>query len=49
MEDNIYIKKGVLAQHNVEFVDRIRRLAEEFDRPIATVADARKILHLDQV
>lgn len=49
MEDNIYVRKGVLAQHNVEFVNRIRRLADEFERPIATVADARRILNLDQV
>ena len=49
MEDNIYIKKGVLAQHNVEFVERIRRLADEFERPVATVADARRLLKLDQV
>lgn len=49
MEDNIYIRKGVLAQHNVEFVERIRRIADEFERPLATVADARRILKLDEV
>ena len=49
MEDNIYIRKGVLAQHNVEFVDRIRRIADEFERPIASVKEARTILKLDEV
>ena len=48
MEDNIYIKKGVLAKHNVEFVDRIKRLADEFERPIASVSEARKILKLQE-
>lgn len=49
MEDNIYMRKGVLARHNVEFVERIRRFAEEFERPLATVRDARRILKLDEV
>lgn len=49
MEDNIYIRKGVLAEHNVDFVERIRRIADEFERPIATVSDARRILRLDEV
>lgn len=49
MEDNIYIRKGVLAKHNVEFVDRIRRIADEFERPIASVQDARAILKLGEV
>ena len=49
MEDNIYIRKGILAEHNVEFVDRIKRIADEFERPLATVGDARRILGLDEV
>jgi len=46
MEDNIYIRKGVLVKKNVEFVEKIKRLAYEFERSIATVSDAKKILKL---
>lgn len=46
MEDNVYLTKGVLAKHNYEFVERIQRLAKEFERPVATVAEARAILGL---
>lgn len=46
MEDNVYLRRGVLAQSNVEFVERIKRLAEEFERPVATVSEARQILSL---
>lgn len=46
MEDNIYIKKDVLVERNVEFVDRIRRMAEEVERPVANVNEACKILKL---
>ena len=43
-EDNIYFKKGIKAKSNAQFVERIVKLAKEFDREIATVEDARKIL-----
>ena len=46
MEDNVYLSKGVLAQSNVEFVERAKRVATEFGRPIATPTEARKILGL---
>jgi 3-keto-5-aminohexanoate cleavage enzyme len=46
MEDNVYIRKNVLAQHNYEFVETAKRLAAEFERPIATPAEARAILGL---
>jgi len=46
MEDNVYLTKGVLAKHNYEFVERVQRLAKEFERPIANVAEARAILGL---
>jgi 3-keto-5-aminohexanoate cleavage enzyme len=46
MEDNVYIKKGVLAQHNYEFIETAKRLAAEWERPIATPAEARAILGL---
>lgn len=52
LEDNIYIRKGVLAKSNAELVERAVRLASEFDREPATPEEARRILGLkgkDQV
>jgi 3-keto-5-aminohexanoate cleavage enzyme len=46
MEDNIYYSKGVLAETNAQFVERIVKIAHEYGRDIATPADARKILKL---
>lgn len=46
MEDNVYLSKGVLAKHNYEFVEKVQRLAAEFNRPVATPAEARQILGL---
>jgi 3-keto-5-aminohexanoate cleavage enzyme len=46
MEDNIYYSRGVLAESNAQFVERIVRIANEYGRDIATTADARKILKL---
>lgn len=46
LEDNIYYKKGQLAESNAQLVARVVRLANELDRPIATPAQARKILGL---
>ena len=46
MEDNVYMSKGVLAESNVQFVERAKRVATEFGRPLATPAEARKILGL---
>jgi 3-keto-5-aminohexanoate cleavage enzyme len=45
-EDNIYYKKGQLAQSNAQLVERIVRLAGELGREVATPAEARKILYL---
>jgi|SRR5579875_1503303 3-keto-5-aminohexanoate cleavage enzyme len=47
-EDNIYYRKGVLAQSNAELVARIARIAAELDRAVATPAQAREILHLER-
>lgn len=44
MEDNIFYSKGVLAKSNVEFVERVKRLAGEMGKEIATPDEARKIL-----
>jgi 3-keto-5-aminohexanoate cleavage enzyme len=47
-EDNIYYRKGQLAQSNTELVARIVRIANELDRPVATPAQAREILQLER-
>ena len=46
LEDNIYIRKGVLAKSNAELVEKAIRLAEELDREPATPDEARRILGL---
>lgn len=45
-EDNVFYHKGVLAESNAQLVARVRRLAEEFGRPIATPEDAKRIMGL---
>jgi 3-keto-5-aminohexanoate cleavage enzyme len=40
-EDNVYLRKGVLAQSNAELVEQIRGLAELLGRRIADPEDAR--------
>ncbi|NBX91870.1 MAG: 3-keto-5-aminohexanoate cleavage protein [Proteobacteria bacterium] len=44
LEDNIYYSKGIAAKSNAQLVERIVRIANEVERPIATIADARKLL-----
>jgi uncharacterized protein (DUF849 family) len=44
LEDNIYIKKGVLASSNAELVQKIVDLSGMLNRDIATPDDARSIL-----
>lgn len=45
LEDNIYYRKGELAT-NAQLVDRVRRIACELEREVATPDEARKILGL---
>ena len=45
-EDNIFYQKGVLAESNAQLVQRVVRLAREFDREPATPDEARQILQL---
>jgi 3-keto-5-aminohexanoate cleavage enzyme len=45
-EDNIYYRKGELADSNARFVERVVRIAREVGREPASVAQARSILHL---
>ena len=45
-EDNLFYKRGELLKSNAQAVERIVRIANELDRPIATPAEAREILGL---
>ncbi len=46
LEDNIFIKKGVLAKSNAELVDKVVKLADLLHREVATPDEARQILGL---
>lgn len=46
MEDNILYRKGELAQSNTWFVERVKRLAAEMDKTIATPDETRAMLGL---
>jgi 3-keto-5-aminohexanoate cleavage enzyme len=46
LEDNVHYSRGVLAESNAQLVSRIVRIARELDRPVATPAEARKMLRL---
>lgn len=48
MEDNIYIKRGQLANSNVEFVEQAKRIVAELGKEIATPDEARQILGLNK-
>ena len=45
LEDNLFVRRGVLGR-NHELVEKIVRIAGEFDRPIATPAEVRSLLGL---
>ncbi len=46
LEDNLKFDKVRLAASNAELVRRVAELAARFDRPVATPAEARRILGL---
>lgn len=46
LEDNVFLRKGVLAESNAALVERAAKIAKEFERPIADPGDARRILGL---
>ncbi len=46
LEDNIYYRRGELATGNAQLVERVVRLAAELGRPVATPAEARRLLGL---
>jgi len=45
-EDNIFLRRGVLARSNAELVEKVANIARELDRPIATPDDTREMLGL---
>ena len=45
-EDNLYYRKGELAESNAQLVARMARIATEANRPIATPDQARILLHM---
>jgi 3-keto-5-aminohexanoate cleavage enzyme len=45
-EDNIYLSKGVLAESNGELVEKVVRIANEYNRIVASPNEARKILNI---
>jgi uncharacterized protein (DUF849 family) len=45
LEDNLFVKRKVLAT-NVDLVEKVKRIATEFEREIATPAEAREMLEL---
>ena len=47
-EDNIYLKKGVLAESNADLVAKVTRIANELGRDVATTDEARMILGLNK-
>jgi 3-keto-5-aminohexanoate cleavage enzyme len=46
LEDNVYYRRGELADSNAQLVERTARIAEELGRPVATPSQARGILGL---
>jgi 3-keto-5-aminohexanoate cleavage enzyme len=46
MEDNLYFRRGEKVKNNAQVVARIKRIAEEMNREVATVVQAREILGL---
>ena len=46
LEDNVRLNKDRLAPSNAALVSRVVELCEKYERPVATVDQARQILHL---
>jgi 3-keto-5-aminohexanoate cleavage enzyme len=47
LEDNVYYREGELAASSAQLVERIVRVADELERPVATPGQARALLGLD--
>lgn len=48
MEDNVRLDRNTLAPSNAALVKRVAELCEKYERPVATVAEARGILALER-
>jgi uncharacterized protein (DUF849 family) len=48
LEDNFYLEEGRMAKSNGELVEKAARLARDVGRPVASIAEARKILCLEK-
>ena len=48
-EDNVYLRKGVLAKSNAELVTKVANIARELELEIASPEDTREILGLKKV
>lgn len=46
MEDNVFFRKGELAESNAQLVERTARIAAEVERPIATPDETREMISL---
>ncbi|WP_138007247.1 BKACE family enzyme [Halalkalirubrum salinum] len=46
LEDNLYYRRGKLAESNAQLVERAARIATELGRPVASPAEARSILNV---
>ena len=46
MEDNLWLKRGVMAKSNAELVKNIVEIADRLSYEVATPDDARKMLDL---
>ncbi len=46
LEDNVYYSRGMLAKSNAQLVERIVKIAREYERDIASPEEAREILAL---
>jgi 3-keto-5-aminohexanoate cleavage enzyme len=46
MEDNVYYRKGELAESNAQLVRRTARIADELEREVASPTETREMLGL---
>ena len=44
LEDNVYYNAGIKAESNAQFVERVKRIAAELGKSLATPEEAREIL-----
>jgi 3-keto-5-aminohexanoate cleavage enzyme len=48
-EDNIYLKKGVLAKNNAEIVEMAVSLVNHLQKDVATPNEARRMLGIEEI